>query len=163
MYSRFCCGATYKDNNLFSRYPNSIQLQIYNDDFELCNPLGSKATLYKMCAVYFTILNIPSRYRSRLVNTDTSINLVCLVNTDDLKTEYTDFNDVWRLIVHEVKQLESGIEINGSKMYGTIATLSYDNLGANMSLGFVESFNATHSCRFCVIDKELLKKIAIEC
>lgn len=135
-----------------------MQLQIFTDDFEVCNVLGSKATLHKICGVYLSILNIPQKYRSKLDN----IHLICLCNSDDLKTRYTDFNDVWRLIVHEISQLEKGIVINGVKIRGTIANLCFDNLGANSSLGFVESFNSTNMCRICLCDKPQWKTLCTE-
>ena len=41
-------------------------MQFYIDEFEICNPLGSGKTLYKISAVYFTLLKFPLniRYKS---------------------------------------------------------------------------------------------------
>ena len=44
----------HNDNIIFN-----IQLQFYIDEFEICNPIGSSMTLYKISAVYFTLLNFP--------------------------------------------------------------------------------------------------------
>lgn len=78
-----------------------------------------------------------------------------MCRTDDLKTPETDFNDLWRLIVRDLRNLEeNGICLNdGAILKGTVTYLGFDNLGANQSLGFVESFGATYFCRFCTASK----------
>ena len=48
----------HNDNGIFN-----IQLQFYIDELEICNPLGSSKTLYKISAVYFTLLNFPLNIR----------------------------------------------------------------------------------------------------
>lgn len=93
-YKFACCGHIFKNNELFSRYPQSLQLQIASDDFEICNPLGSKANRHKICAVYFTIQNLPRQFLSKVKN----IYLICLCNSDDLKTKSTDFNNIWQSV-----------------------------------------------------------------
>lgn len=59
IYTDFCSGSVFKTNELFKSNPNSLQIEIGTDDFEVCNPLGSKSTLHKICAVYFSIKNMP--------------------------------------------------------------------------------------------------------
>lgn len=147
VYTDFRSGSVFKSNELYKSHPNSLQIEIGTDDFEVCNPLGSKSTLHKICAVYFSIKNMPPQYRSKLDN----IFLVALCHSDDLKTKYTDINDVWRVVVNDISQLEEGIYVgDGLTIKGTLAHLSSDNLGANMSLGFVENFGKTDFyCRFC--------------
>ena len=59
------------DSELSSKYPtrfgnNILQILLYFDDFEVANPLGSKRGIHKMLAVYFTLLNLPIKYRSKL-------------------------------------------------------------------------------------------------
>lgn len=158
VYEDFCCGSTYQRNTLLMSTENYVQIQIATDDFEVANPLGSKATLHKICAVYFSIRNIPLKFRSRVDN----IYLVMLCNTDDTKTKYTDFNDLWR-VLHEISQLENGIQINGLKINGTVANLTFDNLGANTCLGFVENFStSSHVCRFCMCDQVQRKTLCVE-
>lgn len=146
-YEYFCCGSIYKNSKLFQCHPNSMQLQIASDDFEICNPLSSKANRHKITAVYFTIQNLPKRFLSKVRN----IYLICLCNADDLKTKHTDFNNIWQMIVHEINYLETtGIDIGkNTNLKGTITQLAFDNLGANTSLGFVGSFRSSHYCRHC--------------
>lgn len=151
VYTDFCSGSVFKENQLFQTRPNSLQVEIFTDDLEVCNPLGSKATLHKICAFYFSILNMPVEFRSKLIN----IPLVALCNSDDLKTKFTDYNDIWRLIVNDLSRLERGIDVgNGLIIAGTLVHMAADNLGANTALGFSENFSsANFYCRFCECDK----------
>lgn len=103
---------------------------------------------------------MPTKYLSRLKN----IYLVCLCNSNDLKTKQTDFNNIWNLIVKDISYLENvGIDIGGKiNIKGTLAYLSFDNLGGNSSLGLVESFQAFFYCRICELPKEKCQKYAEE-
>lgn len=83
VFENYCCGQNFKTEEFFQLNPNAIQLQLAIDDVEICDPLGSKSNLHKVCAVYFVIRNIPYRFNSKLNN----IFLVCLCNVDDLKTK----------------------------------------------------------------------------
>lgn len=150
-YADFCCGSIYEKSELFRKYPNALQFQIFCDDFEVCNVIGSKATIHKMCGVYFVIRNMPNN--SKLNN----IYLVALCNSDDLKTKETDFNSIWRPIKNEIQVLESdGIFVaNNLNLKGALVAIVADNLGANTSLGFVESFNSNYYCRICMLSKNL--------
>lgn len=106
-YVDFCCGKIYQDSDIFKGHINSLQLQIYQDDFEVCNPIGSKKTIHKVCGVYFTIRNWPNNARWNHVYP------IVLCNTDHLKSESTDFNNIWRLVVDEIKVLEEeGINVS---------------------------------------------------
>lgn len=164
-YTNFCCGEVNKSNELFSNNPYAIQIQIATDDFDPCSALQSKAGVHKMCAIYFSIVNIPQRYRSKLDN----IYLVCLCHSDDInKSKQADFNNLWRMVVEDVRHLETdGFVVGSKRIRGSVAWLSFDNLGANISLGFAGSFSAEYYCRFCecsysecnVLDKEIVSKI----
>lgn len=149
-YSDFSSGSIFKTNDLFQTHPNSLQIQIATDDFEVCNPLGSKSTLHKISAFYFSIRNMPPEFRSKLDN----IYLVVLCNADDLKTKFTDFNDIWRIVVKDLSALENGIDVGGGlTITGTLVNIVADNLGANIALGFVAYFSkAKFYCRFCECD-----------
>lgn len=80
-----------------------------------------------------------------------NIYTVCLCNSDDLKSKQTDFNNIWQLIVDELAILESnGIMVNGTNVKGTLVHSAFDNLGANIGLGFSGSFSSNKYCRHCV-------------
>lgn len=146
VYNDIRCGSMFSKNELFQENPYAIQVHIANDDFEVCNPLGSKATLHKLSGFYFTVQNMPPQFISKLEN----IFLFCLCYADDLKTKHTDINDIWRLVKKDIDCLETeGIFVNDFNLKGTIASSSLDNLGFNQAYGFVSCFVATFYCRFC--------------
>lgn len=160
VYTDFGSGSVFKDNELFQAHPNSLQIEMGTDEFEVCDNLGSKATLHKIYPVYFVIKNIAPQHRSKLNN----IFIVALCNSDDLKTKYTDVNDIWRVIVRDISHLENGIYVgNGLTLKGTLVNLLSDNLGANGALGFVENFSKSHYyCRFCECNKDECKTLLEE-
>lgn len=151
IYEYFCCGSLYKRSPLFSNQPHALQIQIATDDFEICDTIGSKSGIHKMCPIYFTIKNMPTKYLSKLTN----IYLISLCRSDDVKTKETDFNDLWEHIALEIKEIETnGVDIDmETNLKGTVTYLGFDNLGANTCLGFVESFNS-YFCRFCYASKK---------
>lgn len=157
VYERFCCSEVWKELGL-SR--NALLIEIFTDDFEICSVLKSKANLYKTCAVYFQIKNLPSEYLSKL----SSIYLVALCNPDDIKQAYTSFNNILDLIVKEVKMLESSGIVLGdkTKLQGTVCNMAFDNLGGNTCLGFAESFSANFFCRICETPKCECQKLPDE-
>jgi hypothetical protein len=44
----YCDSDGFKEHPLFSQDPYALQLIIYFDEFEVCNPLGSRATKHKI-------------------------------------------------------------------------------------------------------------------
>ena len=44
----YCDSAHFQENPLFSVDCNSLQLMLYYDDLEFCNPLGSKRKKHKL-------------------------------------------------------------------------------------------------------------------
>lgn len=159
-YEYFCCGKVYIDSEFFQNNPSAIQVQLATDDFELADPLGAQATVYKMTAVYMRILNIPRKYQAKLHN----IRLVCLCLTEDLKTRETDFNNIWDLVVRDLRELENdGVDIGERKrLKGSLVLLSFDNLGGNICLGLAESFNTHYYCRICECSKDQCKSLTKE-
>lgn len=156
----FCSGATFKSIELFQKHPESVQLQLASDDFEPCNPVGTKSNRHKICAVYFSIQNIPTKYLSKCKY----VFLVAICNSDDVKMKHTDFNNIWYPIVNELKELElNGFAISRKpNLKGTLTQLAFDNLGANTALGFVGSFSSNYFCRFCEMSKAECKQSNFE-
>lgn len=127
---------------------------IFFDDFEINNPLGSHSGIQKLGAVYFTIPCVPPEYHSKLEN----IFLALLFHSSD-RTSFGN-EKIFRPLVDEINDLqENGIslEVNGQTQTVCFALglLVGDNLGLNSILGFTESFNANHYCRFCKVPKHL--------
>ena len=44
----YCDGKAFKSHPLFSSNQQSFQINLYYDDVEVCNPLGSKAKIHKL-------------------------------------------------------------------------------------------------------------------
>lgn len=50
-------GSYFKNHPLFSTKKHALQIQLYYDDFEPANPLGSKRGIHKIDCLYFVIRN----------------------------------------------------------------------------------------------------------
>lgn len=101
-YVAYCCGEVYRKSELFSNHPESIQIQLFIDGFELCDPLKSKANVHKQMAIYFSILNLPHQ----LAYSQNNIHLVALCYSNDLKTKETDYNNLWNEVVKDIAFIE---------------------------------------------------------
>ena len=44
----FCDGEVFTSHPLFSCHCNALQILLYFDELEVCNPLGSKAKIHKL-------------------------------------------------------------------------------------------------------------------
>lgn len=67
-YSDFSDGSYFKTHPLFSDKKNALQIQLYYDDFETANPLGSKRGIHKIGCLYFILRNLPPKFNSALIN-----------------------------------------------------------------------------------------------
>lgn len=143
-------GKRFKNSELYSVEPFSFLIQIYLDEFETTNPLGSKTIVHKIYGIYFTILNLPPEINSKLEN----IFILGLCIAIDLKKEEI-FKKVLNHIKIDLDILETdGIIVefkdNQHILKGTIFSFSHDNLAANFICGLNESFNARYYCRICL-------------
>ena len=142
-------GTILKIPPLFSEKPNSLQIQIFYDDFEMANPLGSKHGIHKIGSIYFVLRNLSPKINSALMN----IHLLALFHTADIN-KY-GFHTILEPLVQDLKVLEcTGVELpfSDEPVRGTIAQVTGDNLGLHTLLGYVESFNANYFCHYCLID-----------
>jgi len=131
----------------------TVFIQLYYDDFETANPIGSKTVIHKLGGFYYTIMNFPRKYNAVL----SSIHLVSLTYTEDIK-KY-GMRSVLSVIKEELKVLEAGFKIeleDGSIrwMRVVLGNVVADNLGLHSLLGFVESFSHSFCCDLCLGTKE---------
>ncbi|KAJ8665629.1 hypothetical protein QAD02_007291 [Eretmocerus hayati] len=63
-----CDGNVVKKNRLFIIYRNGLEIAIFQDVFEVCNPLASAKTKFKIIGVYMMIANLPPHLRSKTNN-----------------------------------------------------------------------------------------------
>ena len=148
-----CCfsditdGRVFQSNDLFKSHPNSLQLILYQDAFEVCNPLGSSRKKHKILGVYLTLGNFSPHFRSVVDNTL----LVLLCKELDLK--HFGHDKIFHELVEDLKYLEnSGIKIHDETVKGTLCCITGDNLGSHGIGGFTENFSTVeHFCRYCTI------------
>lgn len=156
IYKDFCDGNYFKEHSLFPHKKHSLQIQLFFDEFETANPLGSKHGIHKIGSIYFILRNFSPKINSALMN----IHLISLFHSDDVK-KY-GFNAVLEPLVRDIKVLEiSGIHVPffDEPVHGTVAQVTGDNLGLHTLLGYVQSFSANYFCRFCLADRNTCQTV----
>ena len=140
-------GTVFKTNIFFKENPESLKIQLYQDSFEIVNPIGSARKKHKLLGIYMTILNLPDHLRSHV----NSIKLVALCKEVNFNHE-----KVYGKIVDDLKIIENdGIKIGKKYLKGSVVCISGDNLGSHGLSGFMENFStAKYWCRFCTITKD---------
>lgn len=130
---------------------------LYQDCFEVCNPLGSAKTKHKIFALYFIIGNLLEHNKSKINNIQVSI--LC-------KEKYIKQfgrGKIFSLLIADLKKIETdGITIvhqnHKKQIFGTVIGISGDNLGSHFIGGFVENFSRVeYICRYCYLKKSDLQ------
>ena len=99
-------GSAFKGNPFFRENPDALKLVLYQDSFEVYNPLGSSKKKHKILAVYLTLANFRPHLRS---NVDQQL-LVLLCNENHFK--YFGQSKVFQPLIDDLKDLElTGINI----------------------------------------------------
>lgn len=137
--------------NIQLKYPNKllIPLNIFFDDFEIDNPLGSHEK--KINGVYYTIGCLPPQYASKLENWF----LAQFHPEEDFKKLGGQI--VFAKLKEQLLQLRDHgivIKVGGveRRVFFHVGRILGDNLGMNQMLCFTTSFNSTYSCRICLAD-----------
>ena len=66
----YCDGRVFAGHTLFQAHSTALQICLYYDDLELCNPLGSKRSIHKIGIFYFTFC---SMVVTRVINWNTHV------------------------------------------------------------------------------------------
>ena len=93
-------GSAFKDNPFFQENSDALRLMLYQDSFEVCNPLGSSKKKHKILAVYLTLANFRPHLRS---NVDQMV-LVLLCKEVDFK--YFGQHKIFDPLISDLKDLE---------------------------------------------------------
>lgn len=142
-------GKICKSNKFFKENPGCLKLILYQDAFEIVNPLGSAKKKHKLLAVYFSVANLPVHVRS---NTD-HMSLVLLCGENDLK--HFGPGKIFSELLQDLKDLEgNGITVGGETVKGALYCVAGDNLGSHSIGGFTENFSQSqYFCRYCEITR----------
>lgn len=136
-----------KMNQFIIENPECLKLILYQDAFEIVNPLGSARKKHKVVAVYLSLANLPVHVRS---NTD-HMSLVLLCGENDLK----EFGilEVFSELLDDLKDLEeNGISVDNETVKGALYCIAGDNLGSHSLGGFTENFSRSqYFCRYCKV------------
>lgn len=143
-------GKNIANNKLRQADASSLSLILYQDSFEVVNPLGSGRKKHKVLGVYLTLADILPHCRS---STD-QMQLVLLCKETDCHYFVPDV--VFGSLIMDLKDLEeNGFESGGHVYKASVCAVAGDNLGSHSIGGFFENFSKSiHFCRFCEIDRK---------
>jgi len=154
-------GEHFECHRFFIRNIFGLQLQIYYDDLEVVNALGSRTIVHKLGAFYFRILNLPPYINSSLGG----IHLFPLCNANDLK-KYSFGSRVLRPFIDDLKKLENGVPMQFQDeedfVAGTLASVCGDGLAVHELFGLLGP-QCKYFCRECFITREDLLAGRLEC
>jgi uncharacterized C2H2 Zn-finger protein len=144
---------SFRDSDLFQadpffdENPDALWINLYVDEFEVCNPIGAKKGKHKLTGVYYVLGNLSGPYRSQL----RFIHLAMLVKYKYLTNGY---NSLLQPLIRDLKTLYTdGVSIAcGTIVKGKMITISADNLSAHALAGFQQNFTTGRVCRHCMID-----------
>lgn len=148
-------GQCFNKCGFFSENLEALRLILYQDSFEVCNPLGSARCIHKVVGIYLTLANLPPYSRSKV----DQIQLVALVLERDVK-EF-GFSKIFETIIRDINILETeGIQLGNTKnVKGSVVAFTGDNLGSHQIGGFVQNFSTTaYFCRYCYANKVVPRK-----
>lgn len=111
-----------------------------------------------MCAVYFTLGNLHPKHRSKLK----CIHFALLADSKTFKCKGIDA--ILKPLIADLLELEAiGVTVQRHEseyiFKGSVLVFLADNLGSHQVGGFMESFSAWRSCRFCMITLENLRNM----
>lgn len=158
-YVSYRDSSHFHENRLLSTEDLHLAIQLYIDELEIANPLGTSRKVHKLFAVYWVLTNVPPKYRSALH----TIQLAMLVKVIDVQK--CGYAPVLAPLIHDVHILEQDgvfIESVGQNVKGTIFCVSADNLAAHALGGFLESFRVDYVCRFCMATSEHFQKDGVK-
>lgn len=152
LFDSFASGDLMKKNEFLSK-TNCLQIELYIDDFQIVNALGNKTKKHKICALYWSLGNIPSHMRSKLY----TIQLLALTNSEN--TKKYGFKTVLKQFLEDMKTLETeGFSVTVDNQhfhfFATVSVVIADNLAAHEIGGWNESFSGFRICRFCNCTKD---------
>lgn len=152
-----CDGSVFKSQNLYSQAGDIIlKLILYQDAFEVVNPLGSAKKKHKLVGVYFTLADFEPFHRSSIDNME----LVLLCKETDFKSFGQD--RVFSRMLSDLKQLEEQglVTTSGHVVRATVASIVGDNLGSHCIGGYTQNFSTSkYFCRYCEVRRKEIENV----
>ncbi|XP_051797996.1 uncharacterized protein LOC110970637 [Acanthochromis polyacanthus] len=141
-------GELMRTHPLFSTRPSALQIIVYSDEIEICNPLGSHTSKNKLIMFYYTLGNINPKYRSKLA----SIRLLAMANVNDLSDYGVD--KILERLHEDLVKLYNGVKIQTEggelEIFGAVVSICGDTLAQHELCGFKEGVGFAFSkCRQC--------------
>lgn len=148
-------GSIFKSNKIFED-KSILQIILYQDAFELVNPLGSAKGNQKLIGVYFTLANFYHQNRSSVEH----LQLALLCKEKNL--QLFGVEKVFGALLQDLKELESGIVLDKIKVRAVVFCITGDNLGQHYIGGFVQNFSSSnYMCRYCLLKRSDFKKMRV--
>lgn len=158
----FSNGTLFNEHPLFSNDARAIQLLLYYDDVNVCNPLTNKP--HKMCLFYYQLANLSPVYRSKL----RSIKLFAVCAYKIFK-KYKEIamEKIFEPLVADMKLLggDDGYtfsirNVGQVALRGAVLAFLADTPASHAAGGFKEGVGggAKRKCRHCMSTFETMQK-----
>ena len=150
-------GHLRKSSSFFIDNPEALTGFIYSDEIEVVNPLGAGRGKSKLLELYWSLGEIPKRYRSQVDRIGLSI-----VIQSKLLKKY-GYSKCYEPLINDMLALEKGITID--KPFRRTVKVGFmlhlgDNLESHSVGGFSACFSSRDICRVCHIQhSDLQSKI----
>jgi len=137
---------------------NYLSIILYQDSFEVVNPLGSARKKHKLLGVYFVLGNLACHNRSAI----DSVQLVMLAREIDFDAVG---QNMFSQLVTDLQVLETdGLLVGNIRFKVVLAAVAGDNLGSHCIGGFVKNFSGSHHiCRFYLATTSDLQRGGCDC
>ncbi|XP_044578915.1 uncharacterized protein LOC123261386 [Cotesia glomerata] len=151
--SSFLDGQHAETHDFLRRYPHVLRIQLYYDELEIVNPLGSKTGIHKLGAFYYSIQNIPPEINSDL----NSIHVLLLCTDIDVKNY--GFNKILQPFLNDLSALESdeGVLVHTEHgpftLRATLAAFIGDGLAVHDVFNLLGP-SSNQFCRLCMYSRD---------
>ncbi|XP_062863880.1 uncharacterized protein LOC134325564 [Trichomycterus rosablanca] len=144
----FSDGSLFTSHPLYSVRPNALQIILYSDEIEICNPLGPHTSSNKLLMVYYSLGNIDPKFRSKLA----AIRLLAIAKSVDVSKWGIDV--ILQRIIKDLILLYNGVKVETPHgemdLFGAVIAVCGDTLAQHELAGFKEGVGFAYSkCRHC--------------
>ncbi len=155
----FLDGEIAQSHPLFSENDETLQIIVYHDEVEICNPIGSKVKKHKVVGVfYYTFGNLAQIYCSKLE----AISLLAIPLYTDIQRYSIDA--IFQPLLEELQDLATdGCVVQTTSgeeymLYAALIAYAADTPASKEAAGFKEGVAGTHRpCHFCEATSESMQ------